>query len=247
MVPMDTIFEELQVSVRFRKALQTIECERDNTSLSMKLGSDVITVDNRIERMSVVPVMAGESFMVPLQIVTEAFGGQYTWNEKSKTINITIQDPQTHPKIVFTTMIEPVEITVTANDQADMGADKAYMTDGNFDTRWAASIEDGIPKSTTWDLGEVKKVHGLGICWYKSSERYYSFTLEVSVDGENYITVIPERQSQKLNDYSLETYEFDEVDARYVRLTGSGNDVNPWCHVTEMRVFGPVGVDVDVE
>jgi len=78
--------------------------------------------------------------------------------------------------------------------------------------------------------------------WYKGNERRSEFSVEASVDGESYATIVPTRMSAG-ETLDQETYEFEPVTARFVRILGTGNTSNGWNSITEVSAMG-CGVEV---
>lgn len=103
------------------------------------------------------------------------------------------------------------DATATADSVKNTNtADKAI--DGDLSTRWESEYHDNA--WLTVDMGETKTVNGVNIWWEGAYASEY--TVEVSVDGTSFTKVADVTISRE----GLESTVFDEVDARYIRITG---------------------------
>ncbi len=109
------------------------------------------------------------------------------------------------------------------------------------ESRWS-NESVGSAKALTLDLGAEQTLKGLEVAWYKGNERRTEFSVEASVDGETYAVIVPTRMSNG-ETLDQETYEFEAVSARYVRILGTGNTSNGWNSITEVSAMG-CGVEV---
>jgi len=122
---------------------------------------------------------------------------------------------------------KPVLITASADD--GNGPDR--LIDGDIKTRWSASGEGSW---VVFDYGVVAKINAIKAAFHKGDTRTTTFDVEVSKDGETWDKVITKQNSSGQSN-ELERYDFDEVEARYVRLTGYGNTSNKWTSLTELQ------------
>jgi poly(beta-D-mannuronate) lyase len=73
--------------------------------------------------------------------------------------------------------------------------------------------------------------------------RQYTFTIDLSKDNLNWEQVF-EGDSDSAGDKQLETYNFTDTDARFIRINVLGNDVNSFASIVETEIYGyamPVG------
>ncbi|MGN1059694.1 MAG: S-layer homology domain-containing protein, partial [Clostridia bacterium] len=103
------------------------------------------------------------------------------------------------------------------------------MVDGDAATDWSVSSANWVG----FDLGEPKELREVKLIWYKGSERIAYFTIDVSNDGKNWTTVY---DGESFMTPDFESYTFDPVRARYVRVNSSGNSSNNYVSICEMRV-----------
>lgn len=101
------------------------------------------------------------------------------------------------------------------------------VLDGKFDTRWSGEGSQWIQL----DLGEVKPIDGVALAYMNGSSRKYQFSIEVSEDGTNFTTVYAGETSATTDEYEI--FNLERVNARYVRVCGTGNSDNKWNSVTE--------------
>jgi hyaluronate lyase len=104
--------------------------------------------------------------------------------------------------------------------------------DGDLETRWSA---EGDGEWIRYDLGEVKEVSAVRIAWYKGDERTSRFDVDVSSDDSNWTTVLADAESSGTT-LGLETYDFADAAARYVRILGHGNSTSMWNSITEVEI-----------
>jgi uncharacterized protein YxeA len=125
--------------------------------------------------------------------------------------------------------LSAANVTASSND----GNVSANAVDGSLATRWSA---DGEGQWITFDLGSSKSVDLVKIAWHKGNERSSSFDIKVSADNSNWSNVYSGTSSG--SSLSLETANFTDTNARYVRILGYGNTVNTWNSITETEVWG---------
>ncbi|MEP2024082.1 polysaccharide lyase family 7 protein, partial [Reichenbachiella sp.] len=122
--------------------------------------------------------------------------------------------------------------SASAND----GNVPANTLDGNLGTRWSAN---GSGQYITYDLGSIKSVSSLKIAWYKGDQRSSFFKIRAGNTTSTLSDVYNAQSSGSSgNTTSLETYSFDAVNARYIRITGFGNSSNSWNSITETEIWG---------
>jgi hypothetical protein len=121
--------------------------------------------------------------------------------------------------------------SVTAS--ADDGNVPANTVDGSLATRWSAQ---GDGQWIRLDLGTTKTVSFVKIAFYVGDTRTSTFDVQTSTDGTNWTTRASDTSSGTTT--ALETTDFTDVSARYVRILGHGNSVNLWNSYTEVEVWG---------
>lgn len=138
-----------------------------------------------------------------------------------------------HPPPGFRLQVR--EVTASRVPQADQGHTPDKTIDGDYETRWTS---EG-PQWIQYDLGEVKRIGAVSIAFYLGDTRKSYFRIEASVDGSHWKTVYPDGISSGLT-AEPELFLFPEVDARYIRINGSGNTSNQWNNYSEVGIFKPL-------
>ncbi|WP_394242162.1 polysaccharide lyase family 7 protein [Vibrio astriarenae] len=132
-----------------------------------------------------------------------------------------------HNKETGEAPLTPVAITASSHD--GNGPDRLF--DQDLTTRWSAA---GDGEWATLDYGSVHEFDAVQIAFSKGNERQSKFDIQVSVDGENWTTVLEDQLSSG-EALGLERFQFEPaVQARYVRYVGHGNTKSGWNSLTEM-------------
>ena len=104
----------------------------------------------------------------------------------------------------------------------------ANTVDGSLSTRWAAS---GNGVWIQYDLGATKTVSHVKLAFYLGDARTYTFDVQVSSNGTSWTNVLT-GQTNAANT-SLQTFDFTDVSARYVRVEETGGTlgfITPMTH-----------------
>ncbi|GAA4272556.1 polysaccharide lyase family 7 protein [Aquimarina gracilis] len=129
-------------------------------------------------------------------------------------------------------------VSVSAN--GDDGNVPSNTLDGNLNTRWSSKGRSG--KYITYDLGSPQKVSRVKIAWYKGDQRKAYFKIRVGNSTSSLTTVLDKKsEGSSGNTRQLETYDFDEVTVRYVRISCFANSSNDWNSITETEIHGGGG------
>lgn len=123
--------------------------------------------------------------------------------------------------------------TRLAESSADDGNIATNVLDNNLDTRWSAQ---GEGQWLELDIGQVQKIKGVEIAFFRGDQRTSQFSIEISDDGNNWSSVINNAESAG-NSLMLEAFTFDTINARYIRYVGNGNSSNNWNSLTEFAVI----------
>ena len=103
--------------------------------------------------------------------------------------------------------------------------------DFDFSTRWSAN---GAGQWILYDLGETVTVHSVELAFFNGASRLAYFSIALSDDGEKFTDVYNGASSGKTTE--LELFDFDDLKARYVKITGYGNSQSTWNSITETRI-----------
>ena len=124
-----------------------------------------------------------------------------------------------------------------ATSNENSGLDARYATDGDMETRWGSIWGDGYSQtqkddqSITVDLQGRFGINRVRMYWQDA--RAAEYMLQTSVDGQEWLTVKTVTNSPK-----VETVEFDETPARYVRMQGVRRNMGYGYSIYEFEVYG---------
>ncbi|GAB6159011.1 hypothetical protein JCM39194_22110 [Desulfotomaculum varum] len=88
LVPFRAIFESLGASVGWEQASQTVTGSRGDITVKLRIGQPYIYRNNQASRLDVAPCLLGGYTMVPLRVISESFGANVTWDNRSQTVTI---------------------------------------------------------------------------------------------------------------------------------------------------------------
>ena len=122
------------------------------------------------------------------------------------------------------------------------GPDNLIDGDLDADSRWSNQSQ-GEPKTVLFDLGAVQTLKSFGIAWHKGDSRWSEFSLEASKDGKKFSEIVPRKKSSGTS-VGLETYDFKDLQAQFIKLVANGNESNDWNSIVEVAAYG-CGVHVE--
>lgn len=198
-----------------------------------------------------VPVLEGE--VIPVVGATSE-NGKIEIKQATTTDDVTTITAYDESGLYTTTYVIKYSLLKTPEDVFGMSRNVVYdlqvsstpeeanvgpnMLDGDLSTRWAGQ---GIGEWAVFDLGSVKPIDAIGIAYEWGDERKYSFSVEVSEDGNYYTEVYSGANSGTTEEMELMKLNA-RVNARYVRFVGGGNTVNTWNGVREFAILTQKGV-----
>jgi hypothetical protein len=111
--------------------------------------------------------------------------------------------------------------------------------DNNLGTRWS---NQPLPSFIQYDLGQSRLVCSIDIAWYNGNSRVMTFTISASNDGTTFTNLPPvgSTNTQRMSTgttTSPERYDFADVNARFVRITVTGNTANNFASITEVDIY----------
>ena len=132
-----------------------------------------------------------------------------------------------------------VEVTSGATASTNDGNLPANAVDADLGTRWSGSMDGAWLQL---DLGVARTIGFVKVAVYQGNARHNIFDIQV-LNGSTWTTVHSATSSGTTT--ALETYDFTDVDARFVRYLGHGATLNAggtstWNSVSEMEVFAVV-------
>ncbi|MGG4344104.1 stalk domain-containing protein [Paenibacillus lautus] len=88
MLPMRSIFEALDASVKWNQKTQTVTATKNGTTVILKINSKTATINNKTVALDVPAKNLKGNTMVPVRFVSEALGQKIGWNSKTKTVTV---------------------------------------------------------------------------------------------------------------------------------------------------------------
>jgi hypothetical protein len=127
----------------------------------------------------------------------------------------------------------PTEVSdISSSTPTDPSFPASAVLDNNPGTVWSVY---GIGSWIEMDLGQTRHICNLDIGWYKGDQRQNDFKISASIDGKNFEDVISLKSSGTTN--SFESYELQNVKARYLKITVNGNTQNDYATITGISVY----------
>jgi hypothetical protein len=130
-------------------------------------------------------------------------------------------------------------VTTSCPQQGNHSPDKAVdgritREDSWFGNRW--------PSSLTVDLEQVEELFSIRPIFYWDSRRFYTYTIEVSEDNQNWRQVVDQSANNRAADDKGVNHLLPlDCRARYVRLNILRNSVNEAVHLVELEVYSLTG------
>ncbi len=112
------------------------------------------------------------------------------------------------------------------------------------ESRWSAPTDNGNTPWIQFDLSQAVELDRVNIAFYRGDVRYSQFSVQTSMDGETWDTVLDETSSGESS--APETFYFTAHRFQYLRILGHGNSQSQWTSLTEVALPG-VSVSPDME
>ena len=110
------------------------------------------------------------------------------------------------------------------------------VTDGivSLESSWQA---DPYPQWLKLDLEKVRTLKGIQVWTYWGAGRYYRYSVEVSVDGQEWAMVGDKRTNTQPATERGDRFDFVPRQARFLRINMLYHSLNPGVHVVEVNAF----------
>lgn len=92
MVPIRAIFEQMGATVNWNEETHTASCIKDDTTVNMQIGSEIMTINDTSVPMDVAPQIIDGRTLAPARYVAEAYGNTVQWSNASRNVVITSKD-----------------------------------------------------------------------------------------------------------------------------------------------------------
>ena len=99
MVPLRGIFEALGAEVTWNEDTESIYASKGNLTVSLTVGEKKAFIGSELVSLDVSPMLINDRTLVPLRFIGEAFGCEVSWDERTKSVNITSKQSETFPQI----------------------------------------------------------------------------------------------------------------------------------------------------
>lgn len=143
---------------------------------------------------------------------------------------------------MINTGVDGYPVTVTATQEQITAPNSNYAAntlDKNTNTKWS---DLGTGSATTpygvliYDLGGVYTLESIKIATTGTSSKWYFYGIQFSIDGVNYSPIV-NVISAAAGSSVFQTYLFTNV-ARYVKITGGGNNSSAFTTISEIEFYG---------
>jgi Bacterial Ig-like domain/F5/8 type C domain len=105
--------------------------------------------------------------------------------------------------------------------------------DNDLNTRWS---NQGFGSWIKLDLGKINSLCSLKIAWYRGNERVNSFEISTSNDDITFNRIALLKSTGTTS--ALENIDISDTNARYVKITVTGNTQNDWISISEIDIIG---------
>ena len=141
-----------------------------------------------------------------------------------------------------TTVSEEVVISVSREENGDVfvasvsasasreDAAPENTLDGDLYSRWAAH---GEGQWIQYTLSAPATIASAGIAWVRGDSQKARFDIGVSMDGVQWIPLYEQAESSGFRS-TIEYYDFEPIQVRYVRIIGYGTTSNAWNMISEV-------------
>ncbi|MDF2926940.1 MAG: hypothetical protein K0R57_5854 [Paenibacillaceae bacterium] len=165
------------------------------------------------------------------EVRPEGSFGQYRWivaaadGSQSKVYTLTVEGSE-----LAVDRVEIQKVTAGGNPAASV---PEVVLDDDPNTYWAT---EGDGQFLLFDLGTEKPIKGVDIGWLKGDIRRACFDINISLDGIEFDSVLPDMKSSGTTTLP-EYYAVGEVAARYVKIVCHGNTLNGWNSITQVAIY----------
>ena len=97
---------------------------------------------------------------------------------------------------------------------------------------WGTAGTSGLPQWLRIDPGFATSINQVVTHFYDGNVRIYTYYIEASFDGSSWTIVVPTKTGS-----SIVADMFNQVTARYVRITVTGNTANTAADIEEIKVY----------
>lgn len=133
-------------------------------------------------------------------------------------------------------MDKAVTVSASYNTPGSSGGYGSNAVDGENATYW----DGGEYSKSPWivvDLGDTYHLTGFNVVNYADGHRFYKYRIQCSLDGKTWGPAVVNKTATSPATAAGDSFTVD-VNARYIKLTGSYNSSNSSFHLGELRAYG---------
>ncbi|MCF7352586.1 polysaccharide lyase family 7 protein [Vibrio sp. CK2-1] len=131
-----------------------------------------------------------------------------------------------------------VEASDWGGAHSNYPASKAIDGTTQWESRWAA-YDSGSDVNLVLDLGEVKNLNYIKVAWGRGDQLSNRFEIRTLADGSSNTWTKVYSGNSSGSSAQLETYDFDDIQARWVRIKVFDNTAgSDWTNIMEVQAFG---------
>ncbi|MDA3816464.1 MAG: discoidin domain-containing protein, partial [Prolixibacteraceae bacterium] len=170
-----------------------------------------------------------------LAVVAEA---NTSYSPRSATVLFTDGDAETITVAINQEAVDfdgvKLNIVSAVASTEQSGNEASNTIDGDLTNRWSG---EGDGAYIDLELDGTHEVAFVKVGLYKGDERSSMFDILTSTDGTDFTEALMDITSE-ISDEEFVIYDFDDIDAKYVRIVGHGNSGSEWNSFTEFEVWG---------
>ncbi|WP_244875215.1 polysaccharide lyase family 7 protein [Vibrio litoralis] len=131
-----------------------------------------------------------------------------------------------------------VEASDWGGAHSNYPASKAIDGTTQWESRWAA-YDSGSEVNLVLDLGEVKNLNYIKVAWGRGDQLSNRFEIRTLANGSSNTWTKVYSGNSSGSSAQLETYDFDDIQARWVRIKVFDNTAgSDWTNIMEVQAFG---------
>jgi hypothetical protein len=141
------------------------------------------------------------------------------------------------PEVPSLTTGRPVSCSTSLPGHPAHLANDGYR--GDADRYWAMDVRSGHEAWWQVDLEAPVEVSRVVVVCFYGDTRHYGFTVETSLDGEEWQLVADRRDNEEPATEEGYVCDFAPRQVRYIRVTQTSNSANTGRHLVEVMAYGP--------
>jgi plastocyanin len=118
-VPYREIAEKLGSTVQYKASTKTVIVQKGSKTLTLKIGSNVATVNGKRVNLDVSATLVSNATYVPIRFIAENFGVTVKYNSSKRTVTLTSEQEtvQAYNVAIESFAFSPKEITIEAGSK----------------------------------------------------------------------------------------------------------------------------------